>query len=51
MHIPKKYIFLEVYINVNYIETIQSKLKKKNRQRNKITSNLISHRNLSFEYT
>lgn len=29
MHIPKKYIFLEVYINVNYIETIQSKLKKK----------------------
>lgn len=29
MHIPKKYIFLEVYINVNYIETIQSKLKQK----------------------
>lgn len=33
MHIQKKYIFLEVYINVNYIETIQSKLKKKQKKK------------------
>lgn len=36
MHIPKKYIFLEVYINVNYIETIQSKLKKKTDKETKL---------------
>lgn len=36
MHIQKKYIFLEVYINVNYIETIQSKLKKKTEKETKL---------------